>query len=136
MIVIDTNVLSELMRTGGEVSVARWYEKSGPALRLPSVVLCEASYGIARLPSGRRKDALGENLFEWRERFADQMLAFGSETAMIFGDIYANAERAGRPMSFPDAQIAATAREHGAMLATRNLRDFSTTGLRLVDPWE
>ena len=78
LIVLDTSVLSELMRVGGNVLVARWYAKSGLELRLPSVVLCEASYGIARLPSGRRKDALQENLSAWRERFVDHTLVFGS----------------------------------------------------------
>ena len=61
--------------------------RNGSELRLPSVVLCKASYGIARLPSGGRKDALQENLSAWRERFVDHMLTFGGETAMIFGDI-------------------------------------------------
>jgi toxin FitB len=135
LIILDTNVISELMRPDGEQVVENWLAANESAAWLSTVVLGELAHGIARLPTGKRKATLDRQLSEWRRRLADRTLVFSAEAAMIFGDIMASADAAGKPMSFADAQIAATAREHGATLATRNVKDFLTTGLRLVDPW-
>jgi toxin FitB len=135
LIILDTNVISELMRPEGEQVLGNWFAANESAAWLSTVVLGELAHGIARLPAGKRKATLDRQLSEWRRRLADRTLVFSAEAAMIFGDIMASADAAGKPMSVADAQIAATAREHGAALATRNVKDFLTTGLRLVDPW-
>ena len=136
MIVLDTNVVSELMNVDGDARVTAWYLSCFTVTRLPATVLAELAFGVAKLPEGARKRGLAHTLSLWRDRFVDRTLSFGPATAVIYGDVLADARRAGRPMSFADAQISATAREHGAMLATRNGKDFSTTELRLIDPWE
>lgn len=135
MIVLDTNVVSELMNAHGDARVTAWYLSCFAATRLPATVLAELAFGVAKLPEGARKSRFAEALSLWRGRFADRMLPFGPATALNYGDVLAESQRAGRPMSSADAQIAATAREHGAALATRNGKDFATTGLRLVNPW-
>ncbi len=71
----------------------------------------------------------------WRRRFSDKMFAFTEEAALAYGDIMGDAERQGRGMSVPDGMIAAIARINGGRLATRNLKDFETTGLELISPW-
>jgi predicted nucleic acid-binding protein len=75
-------------------------------------------------------------LTEWRLRYAERTIAFGGSAALHYGSILVIAETGGRAMSFPDAQIAAIAMEHDCALATRNIRDFVTTKLKLINPWE
>ena len=133
---LDTNVVSELMKDDCNITVGRWFGTAEHLAWLPSTAIAEMAHGVARLPSGARRTMLEGRLTAWRSRLADRILPFGADTALLYGEVLAGSERAGKPMSFADAQIAATAREHGATLATRNVRDFSTTGLRLVNPWE
>jgi toxin FitB len=135
LILLDTNVLSEMMKPEPDRPVDRWYHAHFATTRLPVIAIAEVAFGIARLARGARKRDLDAQLAQWRLRFADRIFPFGEEAALLYGEVLAESERAGKPMSFADAQIAAIAREHGAALATRNVKDFSTTGLRLVDPW-
>jgi toxin FitB len=135
LIVLDTNVVSELMQAKTATVVDSWFTSREHLALLPATAIAEISYGVERLPAGSRKADLAERFAEWRLRLSDRIAPFGGSAALIFGEIVATAERAGKPMSFADAQIAAIAREHGATLATRNVKDFSTTGLSLVDPW-
>ena len=135
MILLDTNVVSELMKAKPHGSVEHWFLFAEDDCHLPTVAVGEIAFGIARLAEGARKAKLSEQLAEWRIRYADRTFLFGTTTAMVYGDVMADAQRAGRPMSVPDGQIAAIAIEHGAMLATRNGSDFVTTGLTLIDPW-
>lgn len=100
-----------------------------------AVTVGELAYGIAKLEQGARRAALAAQLAEWRVRFSDRTHSFGVSAAMIYGDLLAAARASGRPMSVPDAQIAAIAAEQGAAVATRNLSDFATTGLELINPW-
>ncbi|MGI8945805.1 MAG: type II toxin-antitoxin system VapC family toxin [Thermoleophilaceae bacterium] len=136
MIVLDSNVVSELMRSRPAAPVLRWVEAQPAAeLGTTSVTLAEVRYGIARLPDGRRKELLlaaAEDVFT---TFADRVLAFDAVAAVQYADIAATRARAGDPISGFDAQIAAVCRRHHATLATRNTDDFNRLGLDLLDPW-
>jgi predicted nucleic acid-binding protein len=135
LIVLDTNVVSELMKDTPDRSVARWFGEIETISFLSAIVIGETAFGIAKLPDGARKSKLSMQLESWQSRFANRTLSFVPTMALLYGNVLSEARRAGKPMSIPDAQIAATAREHNAILATRNIKDFSTTGLRLIDPW-
>ena len=136
MILLDTNVVSELMKEAASPAVERWFLLNEEETALPAIALAELSYGIARLPEGARRQGLEVRLTEWRLRYADRTLAFGSSAAMRYGPMLAVATAAGRPMSLPEAQIAAMALVEDATVATRNVHDFAPAGVGLVNPWE
>lgn len=136
MILLDTNVMSEFARPAPDPAVESWYLSHAGECWLASVALGEMAYGIAKLEPGGRRSRLENQLTDWRIAFAARTHGFHASTAMLYGSIMAQAKQAGRPMSITDAQIAAIAAEHGAALATRNLRDFATTGVVLIDPWK
>ncbi len=135
MIVADTNVLSELMRPQPEPRVIVWLRKNATLLALPTVAIGELRYGVERLPRGRRKTSLEDALDALVNRFAGALINYDVLAANACGEILAVAEAAGRPMSLADAQIAACARVTRASLATRNVDDFATTKLDLINPW-
>lgn len=135
MILLDTNVISELMRENPDPDVARWFSLNDGEAALPAIAVAELAFGIAKLPEGARRNALGQRLVEWRLRFADRSPGFTSNTAMLYGEIMANARRGGHNMAVPDAQIAAIALERDCALATRNGRDFAITSVALINPW-
>jgi len=136
MILIDTNVVSELMNTDG-AAIAPWLaDVETSSLFLTTVTRAEIRYGLERMPDGRRRanlEARAELVFQGA---VDRTLSFDSRAADAFGRISADRDRAGRPISTADAQIAAIALVHRAALATRNVRDFEGVGLRVVNPWE
>lgn len=136
MILLDTNVMSELMKAKPDTAVERWFLLNEDECALASVAIGELAYGVAKLEDGARKSRLAEQVAEWRFHFAGRSHAFTMTTAPIYGDLLAKARRGGRPMSVPDAQIAAIATEHGCALATRNLSDFTTVDLTLINPWQ
>lgn len=135
MILLDTNVVSELMKSPADPKVDHWFLRNEDQTALPSVALGELSYGIARLPSGSRRRGLEAQLVEWRLRYADRTLPFGASAALRYGPMLAAIVAGGRSMSLPDAQIAAIALDQGATLATRNVKDFVGCGVELVNPW-
>ncbi|MCE1172667.1 type II toxin-antitoxin system VapC family toxin [Azovibrio restrictus] len=138
MIVLDTNVVSELMRTTPEPSVLLWVDAQDPArLWLTSVTVQELFYGIARLPIGKRQSRFNELVTAMLDDdFGGQVVAYDGEAAAIAGKLLARCEREGRRMPLADAQIAAICLAHRATLVTRNTKDFVATGLRLINPWE
>ena len=135
MILLDTNVISELMKRPTDPNVAHWFQTHDPQCFLPSPALAEMAFGIARLPYGTRRRELEAKLSEWRLRYAERTLSFTGTTAMIYGTVMAEALASGHNMSVVDAQIAAIAVEQSATLATRNLRDFKVTSVSLTNPW-
>jgi toxin FitB len=135
VILLDTNVLSELMRAEPNVRVERWFLMHEDECCLASIAIGELAFGISKLESGTRKAKLQGQLSEWRIRFAERIHVFDVTAALAYGDILAKARRAGRPMSVPDGQIAAIAQDQSCQLATRNTRDFEITGLQLLNPW-
>lgn len=137
MILIDTNVISELMRPTPVPAVMSWFgAQDALALFLNAVTEAELRRGVASLPKGKRRDQLQAAMDAMiTEDFAGRVLPFDSAAAMAFAAIFAERQRKGRPISFPDCQIAAIARAHGAAIATRNIKDFEGCGIDLIDPW-
>lgn len=137
VIVLDTNVISELMRPSPSNVVEAWLVRHGRD-DFHTTVMCQAEVlaGIALLPVGRRHEDLHRRA-EWvfAQAFTDKILSFDSETPPHFAQIVAMRQRAGRRIAPSDAVIAAIARQHGAAIATRNLRDFEGCGVELHDPW-
>ncbi|GGF76599.1 ribonuclease VapC [Paracoccus acridae] len=138
MILIDTNVISELMRPKPSPTVLAWFgHQTAAALHLSAVVEAELRRGAAALPAGKRRERLVAEIDAMiSEDFVGRVLPFDSAAAVAFAAIFVNRQAVGRPISFPDCQIAATARAHGAVMATRNVTDFENCGIAVVDPWQ
>ena len=138
MIILDTNVVSEVLRPAPSPNVLGWLSRQPTEeIAIGSVTLAEILYGIEILPAGKRRSALLEGVeLMFGSLFAERILAFDEEAARSFSRIAAERRRRGRPMSDFDAEIAAIAHVHGATLATRNTADFEGCGVRLVDPWQ
>lgn len=137
MIVLDTNVVSELMRATPAPAVLAWlHQTSGAGLHTTSVTVAEIRYGIARLPDGRRKHDLYQAANEIFAAFPRQVLPFDLAAATAYADVVARREADGNPISGFDGQIAAICRSQAATLATRNTKDFIDTGISLIDPWQ
>ena len=137
MILLDTNVLSELMRPSPAAEVLRWFAAhSASQLFTTKITQAEILHGLKVMPKGKRRAALQlavEAILE--EDFADRILPFDSDAARVFPKIAGSRRALGRPMAQWDAQIAAIARSRGAALATRNSNDFEHCGVRVVNPW-
>jgi predicted nucleic acid-binding protein len=136
VILLDANVFSELVKPRPDPRVISWTRRSAGALAVPTIAVAEMAFGIERLVEGRRQEELLQALRRLVVEFADRLLDFNVEAAWAYGRILAGARRAGRPMALPDALIAAVAQANGCALATRNIKDFATTSLELVDPWQ
>jgi toxin FitB len=138
VIVLDTNVLSELLVREPAERVVAWVEQQPvESLFVTTVTQAEMLFGLALLPAGRRRDRLRHALDGmFAEDFADRLLPFDDVAAQAFADIAAARRRSGRPISQFDAQIAAICRSRGADLATRNTDDFVDCGIRVIDPWK
>ena len=137
MIVIDTNIVSELMRLTPEPAVMTWFtEQDSTTLYLTAVSEAELRTGAAILPEGRRRDRLaGEIDAMIGQDFAGRVLPFDSAAARAYAAIAASRRSAGRPILEADCQFAAIARATDAPLATRNNADFEQCGITLIDPW-
>lgn len=136
MIILDTNVVSELMRPEPAPQVASWVrDRDRRELRTTTITLAEVRYGIARLPDGRRKQVLLAAADDIFTAFEDQVLPVDTAAAENYAVIASSRERAGKPITSFDALIAAVCRSQGAALATRNVSDFEGTGIEIIDPW-
>lgn len=138
MIVLDTNVLSELMRSVPAQQVIAWVDAQPASdLVVTSITVAEILYGIARMDDGKRKQTLHSlALAMFAEDFAGNVLPFDLAAAEHYAELVAQSEAAGRAVEMADAQIAAICRVHGASLATRNVRDFDRFGISIIDPWK
>ena len=137
MIVVDTNVASELMRPSPAVAVRAWVlARSEDELYTTSMTIAEIRYGIERLPTGRRKELLRTKAAEVFAAFENQILPFDTAAAQQYASIVTRRDGVGLPIDGFDAQIASICRGRGAALATRNLKDFQDTGIELIDPWQ
>ena len=136
MIVMDTNVVSELMRAEPSAAVARWVGlQPAGELATTAVTVAEIGYGIERLPAGRRRELLRAAAAEVFDAFPELVLPFDAAAASSYAGVVVERDSAGLPISGFDAQIAAICRNKGAPLATRNTADFEAVGLTLVNPW-
>ncbi len=136
MILLDTNVLSELTRPRPAPQVVRWLERNEPRLALPTITLAELRYGIARLPAGRRRASLLRFWRMTRDRFRGRIFSFDERAAEVYGDVAAEAARKGVRLNVADGQIAAIALVHRIPVATRDTSDFEASGVSLVNPWD
>lgn len=137
MILIDTNILSELMRPTPEPRVEQWLaDQPVASVFISAIAEAELRYGVALMPSGKRRSALAAEIEGMMgEDFNGRILPFDSPAAVAFAEIAIQRRQAGRPISQADAQIAAIARSRGAALATRNVPDFEGCGVEIVNPW-
>lgn len=137
MIILDTNVLSGLMRSTPDPLVVRWLDdQPAPSLWTTSVTLFEVRHGLLSLPAGRRRTQL-QDAFEQllRHDLEGRVLDFGAEASAAAAEIAARNRASGRPVDVRDVLIAGIARSRRAALATRNARHFEGTGVEVVDPW-
>lgn len=137
MILLDTNVVSELTRPAPDPSVISWLDAQiTEDVFLSAVTEAELRFGVAILPVGRRRERLTsevENML--REDFERRILPFDSEAARLHAVIAANRRAIGKPISFADCQLAAIARCYEAAVATRNVEDFEYCGIEVINPW-
>lgn len=138
MIVLDTNVLSELMRPAPNPVVVAWLDRQNPGdVATTAITVAEMLFGIERLPAGRRRDTLAvlaADMFD--QEFSSRLLPFDALAASHYARQMAALERRGAPVAMADGQIAAICQAHGATLATRNTKDFEGMDVVLLNPWE
>lgn len=138
MIILDTNVLSALMRTAPDAAVVRWLDRQpAESIWITSITLFEVRLGLALLPRGRRKHAL-EAAFDQllEEDLAQRVLDFDSAAAIEAASLAAARRKAGRPVDIRDTQIAGIALARRASLATRNVKHFQDLKVAVIDPWQ
>ncbi|ASK65097.1 VapC toxin family PIN domain ribonuclease [Brachybacterium avium] len=137
MIILDTNVISEIFRPLPEPRVVDWLASLEGDVAITSVTLAELLAGVRRLPDGRRRDELTRSIDAALApyRGGRAVLPFDDVAADRYADVLVARESTGAPISTADAQIAAICLAHGAICATRNVKDFQHTGVELVDPW-
>lgn len=137
MIVLDTNVISELTKASPDANVLTWLDGLvASEVATTAVTVAELRYGVARLPDGRRKtQLLGAIEALITQDLDNRVEPFDHPAAREYATVVADRERIGNPIMVADAEVAAICRARGARLATRNIKDFVDTGIELVDPW-
>ena len=136
-IIVDTNVASEIGEPRAHPVVLAWWDRQ-PIQEMFTTVVTEAEmrYGLAIMPLGGRRDEVAlQTHYLLDGYFEDRILPFDSAAAKVYAEIYASRRRRGRPISLQDCQIAAIARVHNAIVATRNISDFTDCGVDLINPW-
>lgn len=138
MIILDTNVISELLRESPHPHVIAWIEVITDEVAITTITLSELYAGVLRLPDSRWKSILREAIDAAIAPYRDSraILAFDDAAAREYGEVVSMRDRAGRPIATADAQIASICRVEGATCATRNVRDFEGTGVHVVNPWK
>ncbi len=136
MYLLDTNVLSELMRHQPERRVTAWVDRRWGDCGLPTVAIFESRAGIAALPPGARRDGMLLSQERIVARFGPRVYALDRASAEMAAEVRAASIRQGRAMTAGDAMIAGIAAVYGLTLVTRNVRDFQATGIDLANPWD
>ncbi len=138
MIILDTNVLSALMRVRPEASVVAWMDKHpSDSMWITSVTLFEAHLGLMSLPKGKKRQSLEVALAQTLEvDLENRILEFDSVAAVEAATLAAERRKAGRPVDVRDTLIAGIAIARRGTLATRNVRHFGDLGVPVVDPWD
>jgi predicted nucleic acid-binding protein len=133
---LDTNVLGELERNGGDPIVQAWLRPIMIGNLFTSAIsIGELQFGIEKLPEGKRRSELNMWLDDIKERFTNRTLDFDQPSALIWGNIRAHLRRFGQEKPTIDLQIAATALRHGLPVVTRNTKHFEGLGLVVINPW-
>ncbi|TXF11850.1 type II toxin-antitoxin system VapC family toxin [Pelomicrobium methylotrophicum] len=137
MILLDTNVVSEAMRPEPHPAVRNWLnEQPAETLYLSSVTLAELLFGIAALPTGRRKSTLESALDGLMELFGDRVLSFDPDAARHYAELAVTARTAGLGFPTPDGYIAAIAASRGFIVASRDTGPYQAVGLQVINPWK
>ena len=138
MIVLDTNVLSEMMKLSPNPSVIDWLNRQETAtLYLSTTTLAEIGYGLHIMPDGKRRRSLEDRFEEFiAEGFDQRILGFDQVAARLYAEVMGHRKALGRPMSILDGQIASIARANRFAVATRSVGDFEECGLSLINPFE
>ena len=137
MIILDTNVISELMRNQPDIEVKHWISKQTPIhLNITTITIAEIQRGLMRLPTGKRRTQL-TNSFEAfvTEAFNGRIFPFDEKAAYHYGHIAAHCEMQGINTDAVDLMIAAIAKTHQAAISTRNVKDFTGCGIEIINPW-
>jgi len=137
VIVLDTNVVSELIRPKPDQHVIAWVDGHDTAeLFITAVTAAKLRARVELLPAGKRRTKLAAEIdARLDEDFAGAVIPFEAATAIHYAEIVASCRAEGNPMSTADTQIAAMCRQHDAALATGNTNNFRHAGLGLIDPW-
>ena len=138
MILLDTNVVSEVMKTQPAEAVVAWLNaQDSERLYVSSVTIGEITYGLRILPDGKRRSGLRERFERFVVLAFDQrVLAYDESAARVYGELMGDRKQLGLPMSVPDGQIAAIARLNHMAVATRNVLDFEHCGIDVLNPFE
>ena len=137
MIILDTNVISEIMKPHPDPTVMAWLEAQDPAqLATTTVCVAEITYGLARLDPGERRSRLETRFGQLlAEGLAGRIFGFDLSAAAHYGPLVANRQRLGRPIEGFDGLICAIALANNAQIATRNSNDFANSGVTIFNPW-
>ena len=138
MIILDTNVLSALMRASPDASVVAWLDRQpAESVWITSITLFEARFGLALLPKGRRRQSLETSFAQLLEQdLQHRVLDFDSAAATQAALLAATRQRSGKPVDMRDTQIAGIVLARRAALATRNVRHFADLMVAVIDPWD
>lgn len=137
MIVLDTNVVSEAMKPEPHPAVRAWLNNQvAETLYLSSVTLAELLFGIAALPTGKRKDMLAQTLDGLMALFRDRVLPFDVDAARHYAELAVMAKGAGRGFPTPDGYIAAIASSRGFIVASRDIAPYEAARVTVINPWE
>ncbi|MCW6537748.1 type II toxin-antitoxin system VapC family toxin [Sphingomonas lycopersici] len=137
MIVLDTNVISELWKAEPDSNVLAWIDAQVvETLYLSTVTVAEIRFGVATMPTGKRRAVYQERLErEVLPAFSGRILSFDLDASRAYADLMANAREAGKAIGLADGYIAATAAARGLMVATRDIGPFEAAGLKVINPW-
>ncbi len=137
MIILDTNIVSEMMKPVPNLAVQTWLNQQvAETLYLSSVTIAELLFGVATLPNGKRKDALSQMVEELLALFKGRVLPFDAAAAYCYADLAATARQQGRGFPTPDGYIAAIAVSRGFLVASRDVAPYQAAGLRVLNPFE
>jgi toxin FitB len=137
MILLDTNVLSEPLKSKPFPKVIEWLDRqAAETLHISTISYAELRFGVMRMPEGKRKNDLAPRVEQALHLFKDRTLTFDLEAAENVAQILTRTEKIGRKTPAPDAYIAAIAMAHGFAVATRNVDHFHDTGVSIINPWE
>ena len=138
MIILDTNVISELMKEQPDPQVKQWIGSQKPQdLALTAIAIAEIARGLSPLPQSKRRHTLEQNFSAFvHEAFGGRIFPFDEDAALLYGGLSASREQAGMTADPVDLMIASIAKNHSASIATRNIKDFTGCEITLINPWE
>ncbi len=137
MIILDTNVISELMKKHPDPAVIAWTKEQKPTnLAITAIAIAEIQRGISLLPKGKRRDNLEDDFKCFVEKaFIGRILPFDEDAAYLYGEIAAKRVQSGFNIDAVDLMIASIVKNYGASIATRNIKDFKDCGFNVINPW-